>query len=88
MSNWRGSPPIGCVDILASQQDIYASNEKLLLFRAENCINGRTTDGALTLEGGFAIFHGHFLSVLHLSFSFAFDTIVQVCHVIYLLHPC
>jgi hypothetical protein len=88
MSNWRGSPPTRCVDILASQQDIYASNEKLLLFRAENRIDGRTADGALTLERGFAVLHGHFLSVLHLSFGFALDAIVQVCHVFYLLHPC
>jgi hypothetical protein len=81
MSNWRGSPPIRCVDILASRRDIYAWNEKLLLFRAENRIDGRTTNGALTFERRFAVLHGHFLSVLHLSFGFAFDAIVQVCHV-------
>jgi len=45
-------------------------------FRAENCVYRCATDSALPFEGWFAIFHSHLLSILHLSFLLALDTVV------------
>lgn len=51
-----------------------------LLLRAENGINGRAADGALALQGLFAILHRDALGVLHLSLRFALHTIVRIGH--------
>ena len=46
----------------------------------ENGIDGCATDGALTLQGGFTVFHGYPLGVFHLALGFALDAIIQISH--------
>jgi hypothetical protein len=51
-------------------------NELRGLFCAKDGVYRRATNSALAFECWFAIFHCYLLSVLHLSFFLAFDTIV------------
>jgi hypothetical protein len=46
----------------------------------ENGIDSCATDGALTLQGGFTVFHGYPLGVFHLALGFALDAIIQISH--------
>ena len=46
----------------------------------ENGIDGCATDGALTLQGGFTVFHGYPLGVFHLALGFTLDAIIQISH--------
>ena len=46
----------------------------------KNCIDGGATNNALPFEGGLAILHGYFLSILQFIFLLAFDAIVKVSH--------
>jgi len=46
----------------------------------ENGIDGCATDGALTLQSGFTVFHGYPLGVFHLALGFALDAIIQISH--------
>jgi hypothetical protein len=51
-----------------------------LFLRTENGVDGCATDGTLTFERGFAIFHGNPLRVLHFSLCFTFDTVILIGH--------
>ena len=53
----------------------------LALLRADDCKHGGAADRALALHRRLAIFHGHLLSALHLTFVFAFHAVVKLlCH--------